>query len=95
VVGYDHACRRCKVSAKLKELGEAGTAVEFAWRHSDAEQRRCPACWMKLWITPIPRPVRFYDLRHTHATLLRKARVDLGTVQKALGHSSPEITAGT
>ncbi len=50
---------------------------------------------MKLWAEGVPREVRFYDLRHTHATLLRKARVDLGTVQKALGHLSPEITAGT
>ena len=33
------------------------------------------------------------SLGHSHATILRKARVDLGTVQKALGHSSPEITA--
>ena len=48
------------------------------------------------------RPSRYFcsrsrarDKRHTHATLLRRARVDLGTVQKALGHSSPEITAGT
>ncbi len=41
----------------------------------------------------VPRPVRFYDLRHSNATLLRKAGVDLGTVQRALGHSSPEITA--
>ncbi len=48
---------------------------------------------MKLWIKPIPRPIRFYDLRHTHATLLRKAGVDLGAVQRNLGHSSPEITA--
>ncbi len=33
------------------------------------------------------------DLRHSHAAILRKQRVDLGTVQKELGHSSSEITA--
>jgi len=33
------------------------------------------------------------DLRHSHATILRKQHVDLGTVQKELGHSSSEITA--
>ena len=91
VVGYDHTCRRCK--GRAKRAGNA--AAPFTWRHPDAEQRECPSCGMKLWIKPIPRPVRFYDLRHSHATLLRRARVDLGTVQKALGHSSPEITAGT
>jgi len=48
---------------------------------------------MKLWITAVPRPIGFKDLRHSHATILRKQRVDLGTVQKELGHSSSEITA--
>ena len=48
---------------------------------------------MRLWVSPIPRKLRFYDLRHSHATLLRKAGVDLGAVQRNLGHSSPEITA--
>jgi integrase len=91
VVGYDHTCRRCK--AKATRAGDA--AAMFTWRHQDGEQRFCPTCGMKLWAEGVPRAVRFYDLRHTHATLLRKARVDLGTVQKALGHSSPEITAGT
>ena len=92
VVGYDHTCRRCKSRATK---GGPEASKEFTWRHPDGEQRECPTCEMKLWASPVPRPVRFYDLRHTHATLLRKARVDLGTVQKALGHSSPEITAGT
>jgi len=48
---------------------------------------------MRLWVSPIPRKLRFYDLRHSHAALLRKAGVDLGAVQRTLGHSSPEITA--
>ena len=92
VEGYEHTCRRCKARAKRTE---EPTPEPFAWRHPDAEQRTCPACGMKLWIRPVPRPIRFYDLRHTNATLLRKAHVDLGTVQKSLGHSSPEITADT
>jgi integrase len=58
-----------------------------------ASEDRCPRCNMRLWVSPVPRKVRFYDLRHTHATLLRRAGVDLGFVQRALGHSSPEITA--
>jgi len=92
VIGYDHTCRRCKARAKR---GGEGAPKAFTWRHEDGAQRRCEACRMKLWIVAVPRPVRFYDLRHSHGTILRKARVDLGTVQKALGHSSPEITAGT
>jgi len=90
VEGYDHTCRRCKARCTR---GVEGAPKHFTWRHPDATQRECPHCQMKLWATPIPRPVRFYDLRHSNATLLRKAGVDLGTVQKALGHSSPEITA--
>lgn len=90
VVGYDHTCRRCKAEAT-----RTGKAIDHTARHPDAEQRECGRCGMKLWIKPIPRPLRFYDLRHTHATLLRRAGVGVGTVQKALGHSSPEITAGT
>lgn len=66
---------------------------EVTWRYPDATQRHCPNCGMKLWAKAIPRPVRFYDLRHSKATLLRKRGVDLGAVQKALGHSSPELTA--
>jgi len=62
------------------------------WR-GGAPEARCPKCNMRLWVSPIPRKLRFYDLRHTHATLLRKAGVDLGAVQRNLGHSSPEITA--
>ncbi len=48
---------------------------------------RCPRCSMRLWVSPLPRKLRFYDLRHTHATLLRKAGVDLGAVQLSLGHT--------
>jgi integrase len=90
VEGYDHTCRRCKARTTR---GTEGAPAIFTWRHPDAAQRECPHCRMKLWVKPVPRPVRFYDLRHSNATLLRKAGVDLGTVQKALGHSSPEITA--
>jgi hypothetical protein len=35
VVGYHHACRRCK--AKVNRAGVVGTAVTFAWRQPDAE----------------------------------------------------------
>lgn len=80
VDGYRHICRR-------KGCGFEET------RPAPGEDR-CQKCRMRLWVSPFPRKLRFYDLRHTHATLLRKAGVDLGgAVQRALGHSSPEITA--
>jgi integrase len=79
VDGYRFVCRR-------KGCGFEET------RPAPGEDR-CPRCSMRLWVSPLPRELRFYDLRHTHATLLRKAGVHLGAVQLSLGHSSPEITA--
>jgi integrase len=79
VDGYRHICRR-------KGCG-------FEETRAAPSEDRCPRCKMRLWVSPMPRKLRFYDLRHTHATLLRKAGVDLGAVQRSLGHSSPEITA--
>jgi integrase len=40
----------------------------------------------------LPR-VRFQDLRHSYATLMRQAGVDLTTVSRALGHSTIRTTA--
>lgn len=88
VLGYEHACRRCKRRVKLAP----DSALVASWRHADADQRVCPNCGMKLWITAIPRPMRFYDLRHTHATLLRKSKVEKAGVGAQLGHHSARMT---
>jgi integrase len=40
-------------------------------------------------------PVRFHDLRHTHATLLLKGGESLRVVADRLGHSSPTLTLST
>jgi integrase len=37
-------------------------------------------------------PLHFHGLRHTHATLLLKARVPVHVVAQRLGHSSPALT---
>lgn len=39
--------------------------------------------------------IRLHDLRHTTATLLLRAGVELHQVQRILRHASPETTAGT
>ena len=81
VLGYDHTCRRCKTR---------GTShVE---RHQDPVERRCPRCRMALWPVPVPRPMRFHDLRHTTATLLLRAGVDVHRVQKILRHKDVRTT---
>ena len=46
---------------------------------------------MRLWPKPQVRPIRFHDLRHTTAALLR-AGVPLADVQKFLRHRDPRIT---
>jgi site-specific recombinase XerD len=38
-------------------------------------------------------PIRFHDLRHSTATLLLHAGVDLKTVSAVLGHSQLSVTA--
>jgi integrase len=41
------------------------------------------------------RKIRFHDLRHTHATILLFAGVDIKTISKRLGHSNIGITMDT
>ena len=40
-------------------------------------------------------PIRFHDLRHTHATLLLRDRVPIKVVSERLGHSNPAFTMTT
>jgi integrase len=37
--------------------------------------------------------IRFHDMRHTHATLLLEAGIDITVVSKRLGHASVKTTA--
>jgi integrase len=84
VDGYEHICRRCKAREQPH--------VE---RHPDNALRKCPACGMKLWPKALPRKMRFHDLRHTTATLLLRAGVDLHRVQRILRHKDVKLTADT
>ncbi|MFV0523701.1 MAG: tyrosine-type recombinase/integrase, partial [Acidimicrobiales bacterium] len=40
-------------------------------------------------------PIRFHDLRHTHATLLIAAGVPIKVVSERLGHANPGFTMAT
>jgi len=44
---------------------------------------------LNLWVTPIPRPLRFYDSRHIYATRLRRADVDSARCRRAWGTRRP------
>jgi len=84
VDGYVHHCRRCK---------RAGTPHEE--NQPDCERRRCPHCGMILWASALPRKFRLHDTRHTTATLLLAAGVDLYAVARILRHTDPKVTFKT
>src|SRR3954464_13071629 len=50
---------------------------------------------MLLWANPIPRRFRLHDTRHTTATLLLSAGVDLYAVARILRHTDPKVTFET
>jgi integrase len=78
VTGYQHVCRR--------------HGCGFAQSTSDVELRRCPKDGRKLWPKAQVRPIRWHDLRHTTASLLKSAGVHLVDAQRILRHSDPRIT---
>ena len=81
VEGYLHLCRRCKRKRTRHEE-----------KHPDCERRHCPRCGMLLWAKAIPRAFRLHDTRHTTATLLLAAGVDLYAVARILRHTDPKLT---
>ena len=85
IEGYDCVCRRCK----------AGKVEPHVWRQSDNVERRCPTCSMRLWPRAIPRKMRFHDLRHTTATLLLRAGIQMQHVQRILRHADIKLTVDT
>jgi len=82
VEGYDHSCRRCKRKGK-----------PYLARHPDDATRKCPKCGMVLWVTPVERPMRFHDTRHTYGTLLAQAGFDGVRLQRAMRHRDFKMTA--
>ncbi|MGH9811502.1 MAG: tyrosine-type recombinase/integrase [Candidatus Acidiferrales bacterium] len=76
VTGYAYTCRRCGHRDGRAQL----------------EDLRCPGCGMRLWATGSPVPVRYYDLRHSAATLHREAGCDPLVIQLALGHAPETLT---
>jgi len=87
VAGWEHVCRRCKARA-TKGQGEP-----YSERRPERnDELRCPRCGMGLWATPVLRPFRFHDLRHTAATLMILAGGKPHEVQRILRHKSLDTT---
>jgi integrase len=81
VTGYRYICRRpgCR-------------RVEV--RPAKELEQDCPDCGFRFWCSPIPKALRFYDLRHSSSTLHRKAHCDPMVIQEMLGHTM-NLTDGT
>ncbi|SFL86938.1 Site-specific recombinase XerD [Paenibacillus sp. 1_12] len=48
--------------------------------------------WKRVLLASKVRPIRFHDLRHTHATLLLESGVNVKAVAERLGHSTSSTT---
>lgn len=81
VDGYRYHCRR-------KGCGRVDQSREMIDPY-------CPACGMRMLRVAIPRHIRFYDLRHSSASLHRKAKCDPLVIQEMLGHSPGNTTDST
>jgi integrase len=94
VRGYEHRCRWCSHKEQA----------------NDAEPRFCPTCLKltdgrgralvpprgrRLWPVALHVRMRFHDLRHTFATALLRAGVDVHRVQRLMRHSDVRVTTGT
>src|SRR5439155_13838674 len=84
VVGYRHICRRCAARREPQVV-----------KTPDAEIRRCAKCNMRMWPSPVPRRMRFHDVRHTTITLLLRLKVPMHLVQRIARHSNIRLTVDT
>lgn len=87
-------CRMWRVA-----LVEAGIVDGYRYKcrrcsaeeqHIDATERWCE-CGAKMWATGIPRPLRFYDLRHVSNTLHKQAGAHPEVVKHVLGHAAADV----
>lgn len=70
VTGWTAICRRCGTRSPTQ----------------DASPRCCSLCGMAIWFVAVPKKLRFYDLRHTFASLARDAGIAQEARSMMLGH---------
>jgi integrase len=78
VTGYGYVCRRRGCGYREERQAQ--------------ERAKCPQCGFVLWVAGRALAVRYYDLRHSAATLHREAGADPLAIQLALGHSPKSLT---
>jgi integrase len=97
VVEVLHAHRKRLLERRLM-LGQgklADTDLVFpAWDGSPQRPNSLGSLWYDL-AKELDLGVSFHELRHTHASQLVHAGVDVVTISKRLGHSSPAVTLST
>lgn len=88
------ALRRAGIVSDYRYICRRG-GCGFKDRQPTALDRKCPECAFPLWRLGVPRQARWYDLRHTSATLYRQSGCDPLVVSLTLGHAPKNITEGT
>lgn len=83
LIGYRYVCRKYSCDFTGELFRETRVAVA------------CPECTAGMWSAPVPKHLRFYDLRHSSATLHRKAKCDPLVVREMMGHGSKNQTDAT
>ena len=89
------AHRQLPIPQPLKEILEELPRTSI-WVIPAVRGRMTASAYDRLWqkVEAVwPAPIHAHMLRHTYATMLYKAGVDLRTAQKLLGHSSITMTA--
>lgn len=81
---------RLALGASYRDQGLVFANADGSPMHPEALSGRWQKARKKYGI-----PIRFHDLRHTHATLLLKSGESLRVVADRLGHSSPTLTLST
>jgi integrase len=80
-------CRR-----RLSDRKPCGFTKDVATYTRD---EHCPRCRMRLWPVGHARKIRFYDLRHSGASMLINAGASATVVSAMLGHHDVEFTMKT
>lgn len=95
----------CKTDSSIRTISISPSLVELLQEYHkmcDSEyifeniNMDSITAWFRYWQEPhgLPR-IKFHDLRHTHATLLLYAGVDVKTISQRLGHSNIGMTMNT